>query len=249
MPTVNAKMWYSGRAQTLVGCSPAGILAMTGWFQTSDCSTLAITLRCSSTAPLETPVVPPVYCSTATSSALIVGLLERGLGALGDGCVEAHGAGQVVGRHHLLDVAHHVVDQRALEQAQLVAHGAQHHVLDRRVRDALLQRGGEVLDDDDGLGAGVLELVLQLARRVQRVDVDHHQAGAQDAGHGHRVLRHVGHHDGDAVALGQAQALQIGGEGAAQAVGLGVGDVLAHEAVGRAAGVLLEALFHQRHQR
>jgi hypothetical protein len=28
----------------------------------------------------------------------------------------------------------------------------------------LLQRGGEVLDDDDGLGAGVLELVLQLAR-------------------------------------------------------------------------------------
>ncbi|MNS34302.1 hypothetical protein D3C72_664260 [compost metagenome] len=41
---------------------------MTGSFQASDCSTLAITLRCRSTAPLDTPVVPPVYCSTATSS-------------------------------------------------------------------------------------------------------------------------------------------------------------------------------------
>jgi hypothetical protein len=112
---------------------------------------------------------------------------------------------------------------------------AQHHVLDRRGGDALLQRVGEVLDDDDGLGAGVLQLVLQLARRVQRVDVHHHEAGAQDGGHGHRVLRHVGHHDGDAVALGQAQALQVGGEGAAQRIGLAVGDVLAHEAVGGAA--------------
>ena len=79
MPTVNAKMWYSGRAHTPVVCSPAGILAMTGWFQTSDCSTLAITLRCNSTAPLETPVVPPVYCSTATSSALTAGLLKGAL--------------------------------------------------------------------------------------------------------------------------------------------------------------------------
>ena len=30
MPTVNAKMWYSGSAHTLVGCSPAGTLPMTG---------------------------------------------------------------------------------------------------------------------------------------------------------------------------------------------------------------------------
>jgi len=117
------------------------------------------------------------------------------------------------------------------------------------VGDALLQRVGEVLDDDDGLGAGVLELVLQLARRVQRVDVDHHQAGAQDGGHGHRVLRHVGHHDGDAVALGQAQALQVGGEGVAQGIGLAIADFLAHEAVGRAVRVLAEALFHQLDER
>ena len=50
------------------------------------------------------------------------------------------------------------------------------------LRQHLLQRLGEVLDDDDGLGAGVLQLVLELARRVERVDVHHHVAGAQDAG-------------------------------------------------------------------
>ncbi|MNV38921.1 hypothetical protein D3C71_1304840 [compost metagenome] len=68
MFTVKAKIWYSGSAQTLVGCSPLGTLSMAGAFQASDCSTLAMTLRCSSTAPLLTPVVPPVYCSSAMSS-------------------------------------------------------------------------------------------------------------------------------------------------------------------------------------
>ena len=74
MFTVKAKMWYSGNAHTAVGCSPAGMRFMTGSFQASDCSTLAITLRCNSTAPLDTPVVPPVYCSTAMSSADSSGL-------------------------------------------------------------------------------------------------------------------------------------------------------------------------------
>ncbi|MNT66159.1 hypothetical protein D3C72_2042000 [compost metagenome] len=60
----------------LVGCSPAGTCFMTGLFQASDCSTLAITLRCSSTAPLLTPVVPPVYCSRAMSSGLMSGFLS-----------------------------------------------------------------------------------------------------------------------------------------------------------------------------
>ncbi|EWS57733.1 hypothetical protein Y694_04311 [Methylibium sp. T29-B] len=36
--------------------------------QASVCITLATTLRCSSVAPLDTPVVPPVYCRKATSS-------------------------------------------------------------------------------------------------------------------------------------------------------------------------------------
>ena len=53
---------------------------------------LATRLRCSSTAPLLTPVVPPVYCSTAMSS----GPTCAGLKLLPRPCdervVEAHGA-------------------------------------------------------------------------------------------------------------------------------------------------------------
>ncbi len=49
--------------------------------------------------------------------------------------------------------------------------------------------------------------------------------------------------------LGQAQALQVGGELAAEMVGLGVADVLPHEAVGRAVGVVVKASLHQLHQR
>jgi hypothetical protein len=113
----------------------------------------------------------------------------------------------------------------------------------------LLQRGGEVLEDDDGLGARILELVLELARRIQRVDVDHHHAGAQDAGHRHRVLRHVGQHHRHAVAGGQAAGLQVGGQGARVVVDLAEGEGPAHEQVGLLVAVLAEALFQQRHQR
>ena len=49
-------------------CSPVGIFFSAGWYQASACRMLATRLRCSSTAPLLTPVVPPVYCSTAMSS-------------------------------------------------------------------------------------------------------------------------------------------------------------------------------------
>ena len=37
--------------------------------QVAHCSALATRLRCDSIAPFGTPVVPPVYCSSATESA------------------------------------------------------------------------------------------------------------------------------------------------------------------------------------
>ncbi len=42
----------------------------------SICFTLAVRLRCVSMAPLGTPVVPPVYCSTARSSIEMVGAVN-----------------------------------------------------------------------------------------------------------------------------------------------------------------------------
>ncbi len=51
--------------------------------QSSICQALAVRLACVSIAPFGVPVVPPVYCSTATSS--------RGEIATGVGRVRARG--------------------------------------------------------------------------------------------------------------------------------------------------------------
>ena len=89
-----------------------------------------------------------------------VGFGKGRLAALGHCGVKAHGLRQLIGGHELFARSHHVVDQRALEQAQLVAHGAHHNMLDRRCSQALLQGAGKVFQDEDGFGAGVLELML-----------------------------------------------------------------------------------------
>ena len=174
--------------------------------------------------------------------------LKAGLGAPCQCLVEAHGAGQAKWRHHLLDLAHHVVHQGALQGAELVAHGTQHHVFDRRGGQAFLEGAGKVFDDDNRLRAAVFELVFQLARRVERVDIHDHHAGSQNACYGHRVLRHIGHHEGDPIASGQTQALQVSGKRLAQAIGLRIRDVHTHKAVSHRPGMLAKALFHQAHQ-
>ena len=56
------------------------------------------------------------------------------------------------------------------------------------------------------------ELKFQFARFVQRVDVHHRAAGAQNAGDRNRILQNIRHHDGDAGAALQSAALQPGGK-------------------------------------
>ena len=136
--------------------------------------------------------------------------LAEGLGAAGgERGVERDRLRQREGRHHLLHAADDEVDDHALE-AEQVAHRGEDHVLDLGLADHLLQRGGKILDDDDGFRAGVVQLVLELARRVERVDVHDREAGAQDRRGGDRVLQDVRQHDGDARALLQAEVLQVG---------------------------------------
>ena len=183
----------------------------------------------------------------------IVGLeghfAQRSAAALGKRCIEGHSAGQRERWHQLFLVAHHVVHQGAFDQTQAVAHGTQHHVLDGRGRDALLKHRSKILQNHDRLGARVLELVLQLTRRVERIDIDQGVARTQDGADRNRVLQDVGHHHRHSVPPGQSEALQIDRKSLALAVNLRVSLLLAHEAVGAAVGELLEALLHHRHHR
>ena len=108
---------------------------------------------------------------------------------------------------------------------------------------------GEILQHDDRFRAGVLQLMLQLARGVERIDVDHRIAGAQHRGGRDRVLQHVRHHQRDARALLQPLALQVSGERVRHLVEIAIGDRLVHADESLAAGELGEALLEQLDQR
>jgi hypothetical protein len=114
-----------------------------------------------------------------------------------------------------------VHDER-LREAQQVAELRRDDGLHAGLPDDLLERVGEVLEDHDRFRSRVVELVLELARRVERVAVDDHHPGAQHAEERDRVLQRVGHHERDARALLEAGAiLQPGCEIAREPVELG----------------------------
>ncbi len=205
-------------------------------------------VRWSSVAPLATPVVPPVYCSTATSSGPRLGPAERHRPAGGDRVVELEVTGQRPGRDHLADRAHDEVDNQALGKAQKITERAHHDMLHRRAGDRSLQGRCEVLQHDHCLGAGILQLVLELARGVERIDVDRDQARPPHGSDRDRVLQHVGHHDRHARPLLEATALQPGGERLGERVDLTKAERLVHADIGLGIAVLGEALLEERHE-
>ncbi|MCY1541479.1 hypothetical protein D9M68_771750 [compost metagenome] len=141
----------------------------------------------------------------------------------------------------------HGIDQDALEGRQQVAHFGDDDVLDAGLRQHVLGQVGHVGQADQRLGAGVVELVLHLPRGVQRVGVDHHQAGADGAEHYHRVLQDVRQLHGNAVAgLEVGVVLQVGGEGTGQLVELAVGEGLAQVAECRLVGKALAGRLQYR---
>jgi hypothetical protein len=174
---------------------------------------------------------------------------ERAPAARIERVVEAHMTRQRILRHHLLDAPCGVIDDDALREAEQVAGRGNDHVLDRGLRDRLLQRRGEILQQHDHLGAGVLDLVLELARRIERVHVHHDAAGAQHADQRDRVLQDIGHHDGDARSAREPEALKPCGESGRVAVEVGESEPPIHERIGIALRVLGEPVLDEMDER
>src|SRR6185295_13905832 len=99
--------------------------------------------------------------------------------------------GQVQRRNHLLDVAKHQVDDDSLEPEKLTDAGDD-DLPDLGPSDDLLHRAREILDDDDQLGTGVDQLMLELACRIQRVYVHDRAAGTNDSEQTDRILEDIG---------------------------------------------------------
>ncbi len=168
--------------------------------------------------------------------------------SLGKGGGEVDGPGERPGRHQLLGMAHHPVDQHPLRKSEHFPHGRHDHVTDGRVADDLLQGMGEVFDDDDGRGARILQLVLQLPRGVEGVAVDHHTARPQGAEQGHRILEQIGHHQRHPIPLAQASGLQPAGELPRAGIQVRVAQLPPHADERRLTGITTAGLIHQGNQ-
>jgi hypothetical protein len=95
----------------------------------------------------------------------------------------------------------------------------------------------------DRVDAGIVQLVLELARRVHRIHVHLRGAGAQDPDHRDRKGRNVRHHDRDTVAfLHPELSLQVGGKVAREPVDVCVRERLAEAAERRLVGECLHRL-------
>jgi hypothetical protein len=144
-------------------------------------------------------------------------------------------------------VAQHQIDDRTLGPVQHVADAGDDHLPHAGFRQRLRERRGEVLEHHDRDRAGILELMLEFGGGVERVGIDHREAGAQCAEHGDRVLQQVRQHDGDAIAaLEPGALLQPGTEGARAAVELAVAHRGAHAVIGDPIGVAAAGILDQR---
>ncbi|CCJ92980.1 hypothetical protein BN131_653 [Cronobacter malonaticus 681] len=152
-------------------------------------------------------------------------------------------------RHQAFYILHHKVHQRTFGGGELIAHARQNDVLHLGLFDDFFEGVRKVRNDDDGAGTAVVKLVFQLTRRVERVDVHNDHSGAQNAKQRHRILQKVRHHQRDAIAFLQAEALlQPGSKGAAALFQLAEGHLLAHVGKGRLVGVACAGLLKHIHQ-
>ncbi|MNX93202.1 hypothetical protein D3C86_1253790 [compost metagenome] len=130
-------------------------------------------------------------------------------------------------------------------ETKQIAHRRDDHMPDGGFWHRLLRHMGEVFQHKDRLCAGILKLMFQFARCVERIDIDHDHASSQDPVYGDGILQDIRHHHGNPVAFFQSSGLQPGGDRAGFSVQFPVGQGLSHAGEGLAVGKLRTALFEK----
>jgi hypothetical protein len=189
---VNEKMWYSGSAVMMTGrphgrhrrLDPGGRLQQIRHH---------VSMR--QHRAFATPVVPPVYCRNAASCGVTFDRRELEPQARRQRTLEAQCARYVPRRHLLANVAQHEVHDRSARKSQQIADARQYDLFDVRRGNTDSQHVREVLEDYDRLRAGVRQLMLEFARRVQRIGIDDDHARPQGAEQRYRILEDVRHHE------------------------------------------------------
>ena len=139
-----------------------------------------------------------------------VDVVERRPCAGGKGVRQGNGAGNAPLRDHSPHALHDEVHEQSLDRREQVPDLGRHDVTDLGLGQRLLERAREVLEHDNRGRAGIRELVRELGRRVQRVDVHDGHPGAQRPEQRDRALQQVRQHDRDPVSLATARRPSAG---------------------------------------
>ena len=114
------------------------------------------------------------------------------------------------------------VRQPAPNGWQAIANARNYDVPDLRARQCLLQRRREILQYHNRRRTAVLQLMLELVDRIERIDIDDDHAGSQHTEQDDRRLQQIGQHYRHTVtALELQRRRQISGKLAASLIQLG----------------------------
>ena len=166
-----------------------------------------------------------------------------------EGILKAYGLGQVVGRHQFFYVPHDQVHNKALGPAEHLAKRGDNHIAHGCFMNHFFKSVRKVFNNDNGGRTGVNQLVLKLARGIQRVAVHHHAACAQGAHKGNGILQQVGHHQCNAITSSKTQRLKPACKGLGHVVQFAIAYGLAHADVGRLVGELGKGLVNEMAER
>ena len=165
---------------------------------------------------------------------------ETGGVSLGERVAETDEMRHAEGRDHFFHVLHSEIHERPLEERKEVGNTGGNHRFNGGAGNGFFERFAESFGDDHHLRAAVSELIMQFAGGVEGVHVDRDAARLQNAEKGHRILKNVRHHDGDAVAGFQcAERLEIAREVRGDVIHLAIGERLLHADESRVVGVVL----------
>ena len=133
---------------------------------------------------------------------------QRQAAPLSKRIIELDRTRQVVGGHRFFDAAYDVVCDQVFGEAKQIAYCRNHNVPYLCFGDYLFERGGKIFQNHDRFCATVIQLVFQLARRVQWIHVDDHESCTQNRANRNGVLQHIRHHQRDTGTAFQAPGLQ-----------------------------------------
>src|ERR1019366_6015039 len=105
--------------------------------------------------------------------------LKRALPSLPEQVGEARRSRQGIGAHGALDPARHSVDEDALEAEEIAGRGDD-GLFDTHIWPSVRDHVREILQDEDETSAGVVNLVLEFVRRIERIDINDDAASQQN---------------------------------------------------------------------